>query len=227
MFWTILALSMTVLMGGIIAYNGDLIGRKFGKRRVSMFGLRPKHTAILITSITGVLISAGTTTVLFLLVSPVREVILSGEQALRLNRVLKKENSQLDNRITALKQQAENAKIQAQQTGTQLLTVEANYNSSLHRYRLMHGQLINAQADIKRAVQAERKSFRLMLAEQTKTHRLVAYNQILRNKNQAMSEANEVLGRQNLSLEEQNHTLSMTNVELINENDSEVQRNAE
>ncbi len=227
MFWTILALSMTVLMGGIIAYNGDLIGRKFGKRRVSMFGLRPKHTAILITSITGVLISAGTTTVLFLLVSPVREVILSGEQALRINRVLKKENSQLDLRIAALKQQAVKEKIQARQTGKQLFTVEANYNSSLHRYRLMHGQLLRSQADIRQAVQAERKSFRLMLAEQTKTHKLVAYNQILRNKNQAMSEANEVLGRQNLSLAEQNHTLSMTNVELKNENDIEVQRNAE
>lgn len=227
MFWTILALSMTVLMGGIIAYNGDLIGRKFGKRRISLFGMRPKYTAILITSITGVLISAGTTTILFLLVSPVREVILSGEEALRINRVLKKENFRLEVRSSSLKQQAENEKIQALQTGRQLLTVESNYIKSLHRYRLVHGQLLHAQDDIRKAVDAERKSFHLMLAEQTKTHKLVAYNQILRNKNQAMSQANEVLGSQNLSLAEQNHTLSMTNNELKNENDIEVQRNSE
>lgn len=80
---TALALIMTVLMGGIIAYNGDVIGRRFGKRRVSVFGLRPKHTAILITSLTGVLISGLTTFFLFLLVPPVRDVIMRGEQAIR------------------------------------------------------------------------------------------------------------------------------------------------
>src|SRR6266571_2218250 len=81
--WTTLALIMTVLMGGFIAYNGDLIGRKYGKRRVTLFGLRPKHTAILITSVTGVLISALTTVIMFLLVPPVREIILEGEAAIR------------------------------------------------------------------------------------------------------------------------------------------------
>src|SRR5436190_7594343 len=83
MFWTFLALGMTVLMGGLIAYNGDLIGRKYGKRRVTLFNLRPKHTAILITSVTGVFISAITTAALFLLVPRVREVILEGEHAIR------------------------------------------------------------------------------------------------------------------------------------------------
>src|ERR1043166_3968621 len=80
---TVFALILTVLMGGIIAYNGDLIGRKFGKRRVSLLGLRPKHTAILITSVTGIFISGLTTGVLFMLVPAVRDVILRGEQAIR------------------------------------------------------------------------------------------------------------------------------------------------
>src|SRR2546427_10008842 len=103
MFYTTLALIMTVLMGGIIAYNGDLIGRKYGKRRVTLFKLRPKHTAILITSVTGVLISGFTTAVVFLLVPQVRDVILHGEEAIRENLVyakqipvLKKEKSSLE-----------------------------------------------------------------------------------------------------------------------------------
>src|SRR5690349_5546124 len=83
MFWTVVALVMTVIMGGIIAYYGDLIGRKYGKKRLSMFGLRPKYTAILITSVSGVAISAITTGVLFLLVPPVRDIILDGETAIR------------------------------------------------------------------------------------------------------------------------------------------------
>ena len=74
MFWTIIALGMTVLMAGIIAYNGDVIGRKYGKKRLTLFGLRPKHTAILITSVTGVFISALTTAAIFLLAPPVRRL---------------------------------------------------------------------------------------------------------------------------------------------------------
>jgi hypothetical protein len=34
---------------GFIAYIGDLLGRRFGKKRLSIFGMRPKHTAILLT----------------------------------------------------------------------------------------------------------------------------------------------------------------------------------
>src|SRR5207237_10191276 len=93
--WTALALIMTVLMGGIIAYNGDLIGRKYGKKRVTLFNLRPKHTAILITSVTGVLISAFTTAIAFLVVPQVRNVIIHGEEAIRENRVYLNKNRQL------------------------------------------------------------------------------------------------------------------------------------
>src|SRR5512142_4613 len=79
-------------MGGFIAYNGDLWGRKLGKRRMSLFGLRPRNTAILITSGFGVLISLFTTGILFLVVPQVREVMLNGEEAIRLKYVLTSQN---------------------------------------------------------------------------------------------------------------------------------------
>src|SRR5689334_15483076 len=96
---------MTVLMGGIIAYNGDLIGRKYGKRRVSLFNLRPKHTAILITSVTGVFISAVTTGVMFLLVKPVREIILEGENAIKVKGQLERKNETLGRNIEQKQQE--------------------------------------------------------------------------------------------------------------------------
>ena len=37
-----------MVMGGIIAFLGDKIGSKVGKRRLTMFGLRPKYTSIII-----------------------------------------------------------------------------------------------------------------------------------------------------------------------------------
>ena len=48
------------IMGGAIAFIGDKLGTKIGKRRMSIFGLRPKHTSIIMTIVTGILISAFT-----------------------------------------------------------------------------------------------------------------------------------------------------------------------
>ncbi|NLW59280.1 MAG: DUF3084 domain-containing protein [Firmicutes bacterium] len=56
------------LLGGVIAFLGDRIGMKVGKKRLSLCGLRPKYTSMIITVVTGVLI-AGTTLLLLTLVS--------------------------------------------------------------------------------------------------------------------------------------------------------------
>lgn len=52
------------IMGGAIAFIGDKLGSKIGKKRLSVFGLRPYHTSILMTVITGILIAAATLGVL-------------------------------------------------------------------------------------------------------------------------------------------------------------------
>ena len=46
-----------VLTGGVIAFIGDRLGSKVGKKKLSLFGLRPRHTSILVTIITGILIT--------------------------------------------------------------------------------------------------------------------------------------------------------------------------
>lgn len=48
-----------IIAGGAIAYAGDRIGLNVGRRRLTLFGLRPKHTSIIITIITGALIAAA------------------------------------------------------------------------------------------------------------------------------------------------------------------------
>ena len=39
-------LFVLAIMGGIIAYLGDKIGSRVGKRKIKLFGLRPKYTSI-------------------------------------------------------------------------------------------------------------------------------------------------------------------------------------
>ena len=59
---------MLVVIGGIIAFIGDRIGMKIGRKRLSIFGLRPKHTSMLITIITGIVV-AGTSVLVMSIVS--------------------------------------------------------------------------------------------------------------------------------------------------------------
>ncbi|MBE9003724.1 DUF3084 domain-containing protein [Fortiea sp. LEGE XX443] len=54
-----------LILGGVIATVGDRIGTRVGKARLSLFKLRPKNTAVLITIFTGGLISASTLGILF------------------------------------------------------------------------------------------------------------------------------------------------------------------
>ncbi|MFM7465085.1 MAG: DUF3084 domain-containing protein [Cyanobium sp.] len=47
-----------LLLGGILSTLGDRLGSKVGKARLSLFNLRPRKTAVVITALTGSLISA-------------------------------------------------------------------------------------------------------------------------------------------------------------------------
>ncbi|MBD2123047.1 DUF3084 domain-containing protein [Trichocoleus sp. FACHB-262] len=54
-----------LVLGGVIATVGDRIGTRVGKARLSLFNLRPRKTAVLVTIVTGGIISASTLAILF------------------------------------------------------------------------------------------------------------------------------------------------------------------
>lgn len=84
MTWrTIAALIVFIAVCGLIAYIGDLIGRRMGKRRHSLFGLRPRYTAIIATAITGMIIAVFTIAFMMVASSQVRTLLLKGEQILK------------------------------------------------------------------------------------------------------------------------------------------------
>lgn len=58
-----------------LAVAGDSIGTKYGKKRISLFGLRPRHTSRLITAITGSLIASGTLGVMSVFSQDVRTAL--------------------------------------------------------------------------------------------------------------------------------------------------------
>jgi uncharacterized protein (DUF3084 family) len=54
-----------LILGGVIATLGDRIGMRVGKARLSLFNLRPRQTATVVSILTGGIISASTLALLF------------------------------------------------------------------------------------------------------------------------------------------------------------------
>lgn len=89
-----------IVMGGLIAFLGDRIGSKVGKKRLTLFGLRPKYTSVIVTIISGVMISFTTIAVLAVVNENVR-VALFGLSKLQnqmkdLNQEIKLKNMELE-----------------------------------------------------------------------------------------------------------------------------------
>src|SRR3989339_219748 len=81
-----------VVLSGIIAFVGNRIGRFFGKKRLSLFNLRPRHTATIFTVLSGILIMCLTFTTLIFLSKDVRTTLF-GLEELRL--LIKKNKDEL------------------------------------------------------------------------------------------------------------------------------------
>ena len=96
-------LIIIAIMGGLIAYMGDKLGTKVGKRRMSLFGLRPKHTSIIVTIVTGLLVAAATVGVLTITSDSVRTALFGMDK-------LKAEMADLSSAV-----EAKNKELQEQQ----------------------------------------------------------------------------------------------------------------
>ncbi|MFW6273893.1 MAG: DUF3084 domain-containing protein, partial [Halanaerobium sp.] len=98
-------IGVVVFLSGMIAYLGDRIGMKMGKKRVSLFGLRPRYSSIIITIITGILIAVLSITVLLGVYSELRQALFNINDVLYRLEYLNKELADRDQELTDLQQQ--------------------------------------------------------------------------------------------------------------------------
>ncbi len=145
MLYGLVILAVLGIMGGVIAYVGDKLGTRIGKRKITLFGLRPKHTSILVTIVTGMLIAATTLGVMSILSENVR-VALFGMQQLKaemasLTNEIDVKNKALEAGKFALDRRNEELKklgIEVQEKSAELDEVQAGYDG-------MHGELMTVQ----------------------------------------------------------------------------------
>jgi hypothetical protein len=64
-----------MIVAGLVAYIGDRVGHQVGRRRLTLFGLRPKYTSTIVAVATGMLIALSVTLAGLLLSSVFRNAV--------------------------------------------------------------------------------------------------------------------------------------------------------
>jgi uncharacterized protein (DUF3084 family) len=166
---TLLVLSSLIAVCGFIAYTGDLLGRRLGKRRLTVFGLRPRHTAILCTVITGMVIAGTTLGVLMGLSAGVRRAVLQGEALVRQNQEFRLQRDGLQRETVRLQQEIEplqQANSRLAQSNRAMETANDDLRKSENALQCQNGELVSANNDARQtlvAVRAERETVRRRL----------------------------------------------------------------
>jgi len=109
-----------IVISGLIAFVGDWVGLKIGKKRVTIFGLRPHSTAIFITIVSGILIAIITVTILTISSNDVRTALFGMEE-------LKEKLSYLSREVELRNMQLSSTKEDLKEKTTQLQEMDEKY----------------------------------------------------------------------------------------------------
>lgn len=221
MSWTVVGLIVTVLMGGFIAYNGDIIGRRYGKRRATLLGLRPRHTAVLVTTVTGVLISALTVGIIFLVTPPVRRVILEGERAIRAGARLQSENARLHAQVVMTREEL--SLLQESQARLEARYV-ARQRELLREIQESAGRLDRERARLDEARRLAGRAEAAKRVEMQRSRELARRNAGLERRNAELTTFNDDMGARNVELTRINGDLARANVDLVARNEDALRQ---
>jgi myosin heavy subunit len=118
--YSLILIFTLIIISGLIAFVGDWVGLKIGKKRVTIFGLRPHYTAIFITITSGILIAVITITILAISSNDVRTALFGMEE-------LKEKLSNLSREVELGNMQLSSTKEDLKEKTTQLQEMEEKY----------------------------------------------------------------------------------------------------
>lgn len=189
----IMLIVVLVLTGGVIAFIGDRLGSKVGKKKLSLFGLRPRHTSILVTIITGILITTVTFGILAIASKDVRTALFG---------------------MNKLKAELNEKQSMLEEASGALVNVKNDLNTTKEEYAKSKKDLEETQEDLEIAQQAAELLRQEQVALQNINQELWLDNQTLIEHNQSLAENNQFLLANNESLKADNLELEKTNNDL-------------
>ena len=156
---TLLFFLLLIPLAGLIALVGDRIGHRMGKKRHSLLGLRPRHTATLFTVCSGMGISFLTIALMYASSETFRDVLARGASLKRENRALENRNVSLDHdmreaseNVARLKNEV--ARAESERTGAERANADARTRRAEAEKRASDAQKTLRRAEA--SLQAER-----------------------------------------------------------------------
>lgn len=158
----ILLIVALVVISGIIAYVGDVVGRRMGRKRLTVFGLRPRHTAIAISVIAGMLITIVTLAVAMAVSRDVKDGFLRVAEMRRRQAELSRQIRELNDRMAGLDQTRKAAEKEVERRRAELDDTRRTLEDAHAELEHTQRELENASAALDRGEEAFK---RLALSE--------------------------------------------------------------
>jgi uncharacterized protein (DUF3084 family) len=159
-----------LILGGAIATLGDRIGTKVGKARLSIFNLRPRDTATVVTIATGGMISASTLGILLLLSGQLRDGLFRLESIRSELSSSQQQKQKVETDLKAAQTEQEQAKQRLGEINKSLVQAVRKQSETQALLQTVEGKFQQADEDLQKASQQEadlRDRIQNLTAEQT------------------------------------------------------------
>ncbi|MGD1951816.1 MAG: DUF3084 domain-containing protein [Leptolyngbyaceae cyanobacterium] len=208
-----LVLIATVLvLGGLIATLGDRIGMRVGKARLSLFNLRPRQTATVVSILTGSVISASTLGLLLIASEQLRKGLFEFEET---QANLSRARANLEEAETAKAEVADalnrvtRQKIDAEGELTEVITSldEATQRETVIRNRLGQTQdqlgIVSQQANqLQEEIGRLQRDRQVLQRQQDEVKRQIAQrDQALAQRDQELAQRDQAIAQREVALE--------------------------
>lgn len=207
-----------LLLGGVIATVGDRLGTRVGKARLSLFNLRPRKTAVLITILTGSLISGLTLMLLILLNGQLRAGLFQLEKIQKERKDARRDLEQARQDKLAIETQLTQAEERQTIARRQLLDTERSLQGALQRQTKTQGELSQARrrADALRqdALRLSQEQQSLIRQREQVLREIALRNQDIARQSQALRQRDGAIAQQGKQLSRQTQALNTQSAEI-------------
>ncbi|NEO11153.1 MULTISPECIES: DUF3084 domain-containing protein [unclassified Moorena] len=207
-----------LVLGGLLATLGDRMGTRVGKARLSLFNLRPRTTATVVTIITGGLISASTLGILFATSESLRDGIFELDNILKKLRSARREVSQLEDEKNRVEQQLEDARAEQIEVQKRLDETNRNFQQAQNQLKDVSAQLGVLRTEIK-SLLGERQLLiqqRNQLNEQITQlqSQITQLKELVKKRDQEMLERDQAIQERDQAILKQDQTIQQRDQEL-------------
>jgi uncharacterized protein (DUF3084 family) len=225
-----------LILGGVIATVGDRIGTRVGKARLSLFNLRPKNTAVIVTIFTGVLGSASTLAILFAADEGLRKGVFELENIQKnlknkQEQVNEKEaqKAQVENQLNQARQEQARAKQDLQETYNSLQAANAKQKETQTQLNRTAAQQAQTQAQLNRtqgqlgqvASRYQQAITELQSVDNEKQNLMAEIEQRQAERQALVNEAKEAINRRDEDIRKRDRELAIRQ-ENITQRDSKI-----